>query len=213
MPALVVDDAAILRLGWTIGTEAAFNVLGVRCVGGIPLGDDEADAFANVVQLAFAAAAFRAVIDVQTRLDFVGIRDIREPNAAELVGTFTPTAGTASGNQLGHEVALCVTLRTAKAGRRFRGRVYLPVNGATSLTEEDARYTTASVDAGRHFVEDIQLGIENSPTLGGNFHLAVVSRPDATVSPAWPGEANDVTGIVVRSPVKTTQRRRLPRRG
>jgi hypothetical protein len=54
------------------------------------------------------------------------LRDLNAPDMPEVPSNTPGVAGTSSGVALPDEVAAVLTLRTAKVGRRFRGRMYLP---------------------------------------------------------------------------------------
>lgn len=212
MPSLVVPNGGQLRIGWTINNEPANNVLGLRIATGAVVDQAVANAMATNVTAAIATAALMTVVDSQTSIVQVGIRDLRTANQPEIIGVFASQAGLGAGEQVGHEVAFCVTLRTALAGGKFRGRSYLPLNAAAALDEETATFGAAAASAGVVFLREIRENIAADASLGGNFSLAVISRPDPTEDPPWLGAATPITTEVNRSSIKTTQRRRIPAR-
>jgi hypothetical protein len=55
----------------------------------------------------------------------------------------TPVPGTSTANPLPHEVAIVASLRTATAGKSYRGRIYLPPPAVT-MVGEDARFVATS---------------------------------------------------------------------
>lgn len=66
--------------------------------------------------------------------------------AAAWIGSFilTPArTGTSSGAVLSNQTSMCLSLRTGLAGRRNRGRMYLPVNGLA--LDLDGQWTVAQV--------------------------------------------------------------------
>lgn len=166
----VVQDAVQLRLLWSINGEAAINVLNFRAAPTVVV----TQAFANTVGLAVKSAfdaswAPRCATTVS--LQNVGTRDLRTAATTEYRDTGAAHAGTGTGEALPSANAVVVTLRTAKSGKSFRGRVYLP--GATE-TENDAtgRQSTTLQNSAAAFVNDIATRLQ-----ANNLTFAVMSRP------------------------------------
>lgn len=208
MASLVVPNGGQLRLHWVMGTELAFNVLGLRIGSGAVVDLAVANALGDAVSSAFNTATLSINLDSGTVLQGVGVRDLRQANLPEIMSsTFVEKVGTGGGSRSSYLNSLCVTLRTAKAGKSFRGRVYLPLDASGAVNEEIGEYLTGPVDNGRNFIQMLRQAIAASAPLAGNFSLAVVSRKEGVE------QATPVTSEVVRSPIITTQKRRMPRRG
>lgn len=205
MAALVIPNGGQLSLVWAVGSERSYNVLGLNVSPGGVFDQTTANAFGAVVSSAFTSSSIAASIDAGTALTAVAIRDLRVANMAEIGATFTPMFGTAVGDKLSNATAAVYTLRTAKAGKSYRGRVYLPIDGAGARTGDTQAYSTAAYNAGDAFLAAIKTGIDGNATLAGQFHLAVLSR-ELLLSTI-------VVDIVSRSPVFGSQRRRIPKRG
>ena len=89
----------------------------------------------------------------------------------EFLDTGAQASGVGVTEPLPAAVALCVTLRTAGAGKRFRGRIYVP---GWSEAQNDANGLTASTasTAAVAFINAINTGLTPS-----NLALGVLSRP------------------------------------
>lgn len=195
--ALVVPSGALLRIVWAqAGVPAAVNVYGARNRNGVAITQALTNTIGAAIRAAFVVAStgWNNSVGTTITLHQVGLRDINQPNLPEFIDTGTPAAGLATGDLLPLNVSLCVTLRTANAGRSFRGRSYLwgfteTANGATGTA--NAGLLTSAVT----WVTAIQSALNSS-----NFSLAVVSRSRSIVS--------DVTSVQVRDAVWDTQRKR-----
>lgn len=123
------------------------------------------------------------------------------PQDRETVGT----AGTATGGSLPLNCALVISLRTAKRGRSYRGRVYL--SGLTLTNTNNVN----QIDATK--ITDI-LGDFNSLQAdldAGGYDIVVASKQHNGVT-TNPAETNEVTSFVIDANIDS-QRRRLTGRG
>jgi len=77
----------------------------------------------------------------------------------------TTAAGTSVAASLPLQLALVVTLRTGQAGRRRRGRMYLPVN-SQALTAH--QLTQAQIDSVLAGLQTFLQAIDNSASISGN---------------------------------------------
>lgn len=209
MPQLVIPGAALLRLIWTRGGAAhAVNVIGVINDGPVAINQTLANTLGTAVKAGFTSSGMDDFISTTYALAQVGIRDINVANQAEFLDTGGAVAGSDAGQALPPQIALVITLRTALAGPRFRGRVYLPgwtetVNDAAGLC------TSAAAEGGRLFIASIYNAL-----VASGMELAVLSRPrDADLLHVPPitaraGVATPSNVFVVRDLVWDTQRRR-----
>lgn len=223
MPKLVVANAAQLRLIWGLNTNvfAAINVLGVSKPAGITITQTLANTIGAAVRAALSSSGLAAELHTATSLNKVGLRDISAPNLTEFFDTGAAVPGTATGDVLPRQTALVVTLRTAKAGASFRGRVY--IGGFSELANQTganaAPTTTAACGA---FVSAVKAAlVTNGMDLGivarpseARVETVTVTHPDGTTSsktkshPARPGGVTPVTTVEVRNAVWDSQRRR-----
>lgn len=200
MAQLVVPNAAQLRLIWSFGGQLfALNVLGV-VANAVPITQAMANTVGTAIKTAFASTAYNGAVHTTVALANVGLRDIRVPSAPEFLDSGAAVVGVGTGDAAPPQTALVVTLRTAGAGARYRGRVYLcgfteGVNTATG--------TFSGLASPVNFVTAIKSALTTS-----GMDLGVISRPNPDATPANPGFITTVTSIVLRDSVWDTQRRR-----
>lgn len=206
---LVITDAVLIRLIWQVaGVDFAVNTLHYRAPPLHVVNQLSTNAVGTAVDQAAIAAALPAQWPTNVTLSRVTQRDRRAQNQPEYVGN-VGRVGTAVGDLLPPQTALCITTRTALAGRSYRGRVYLP-GWAESTSDAVGQATAAAQTAAVAFVTDLM-----SMTISGNIlNLAVArqSKTNATPPPPTielePGELNDVTAVLSRDLRWETQRRR-----
>lgn len=201
MAQLVVPNAAQLRLIWSNGGSLyAINVLGVVNAGAIAITQTLANTIGTAVKAALSSTNQRNVLASAVSLATVGLRDIRSANNAEFLDVGAAVPGTGVTDLLPPQVALCITLRTAQAGQRFRGRVYLP---GYCEAASGAAGTCLNVSEAVAFVTAIK-----SALTANGLDLGVIHRPTAAPLPVSAGFITTVTSILARDTVWDTQRRR-----
>lgn len=202
---LEVPSGGFAVLHWDLRGQPAANVLGLHINPGGVVDQTTATEIATQIRAAFLAAGCASYQSAGTHLTDVGVRDLRVANMPEWRGVITPTVGTDNAEPLPISTALVVTLRTALAGKRYRGRVYLPLDGGGAWDGAAQAYVTPASQSGTSFIGNIRTNLANSAILSGNFQLAVISR--------WYKLSTLVTGQQVRSSINGTQRGRMPKRG
>lgn len=201
MAQLIVPNAAQMRLIWShSGALYALNVMGVVNAGSIAITQALANSIATAIKTALTSSGLGAALSSTVALANVGLRDIRSANTAEFVDTGGAVAGTGSADFLPPQTSFCITLRTAFAGRSFRGRVYLP-GFAEAANTASGTNTDPSVSVA--FVTSIK-----SALIANSLDLGVLSRPAPDALPPRAGAINVVTAMVARDAVWDTQRRR-----
>lgn len=195
MPPLVIPDTVRVNMVWSLsGAEYAVNVLHYIVPAGQVVNSAAAADLAADIGGAFTGGALDAWIADEIALTRVSVRDIRVANQPEYSAPIN-APGLSAQDPLPLQTSLVATLRTALAGRRYRGRYYQTgfseaANGATGRADNT-------------IVADLEAFLTNisNPTVTGNlWALGVMS----TVL----GETNAVTAIEVRDTVWDTQRRR-----
>lgn len=207
MPALVVPNTVQVRLIWRAGgVDYAVNVIHFRNSNSIAVDQALATGIASDVATAWGLAGGGSgggVINSSTAIDRVTVRNIAVANQPEFSATVTGAAGAGTTDILPRQVALVVTLRTALAGRSFRGRVYVP--GFHELANDSTgRATTAA----RTFAEGLILNIRQQLSVRGLLMGVVSTRANGAPRPT--NIITDVTtgGVVVRDGTWDNQRRR-----
>lgn len=119
---------------------------------------------------------------------------------AEVTPT-TPDQGVLTSQVLPDQCALVVSLLTARTGRSFRGRTYLPITSAGALTNGKMDPTGTSAQAA-NFMANLIKGLGNSTTtvptptstqLAGAPHIAIQSATSGQVgAPVIAVRAGDV---------------------
>ncbi len=205
MPALVVPEGARCRTIWTIsGTPWAVVTFGARAPAGTLINQSIANNIGAAVKSALTSSGLGALLHSTVSLATFGIRDLRNPNLPELVDGGAAAAGTGTGVSLPLQTAFCITLRTALAGRSYRGRMYLGGFAAAANAGSGAAVAGVST-SGVAFVTAIQSALASS-----GLTLAVISNPkfDDAGAVVKAGFVNNVTLIQARDSVWDTQRRR-----
>ena len=225
-PPLVVSNAAVVRVLWNIVAQIAINVYGARVGAGTTINQALADSLGAAIKAAFTGTV-GPLMSNNTQLVRVTVRDIRTAGQPEFRDSGALVLGTGLGDSLPPKEAACITLRTAGAGRSFRGRSYI---GGFSEAENDANglTVTAANTAAMNFVA----GIRDAMTANG-LTLVVLSRPSfrevrtvqtfdaagallethTATHAARPGMINNVTMLEARDARWQTQRRRDNGRG
>lgn len=210
MPALTVPNGAQMTLRWLTGTENMYNVIGLYVNPGFVIDQSTANSLSAVVLAAWASSNISTYVDAGTSIATVGVRDLRTANLPEYFQSPGPNSGGDVGEKCPNSMALCVTHRTAKAGKSFRGRSYMPMNGAAAIDFETHLYVPGAATNAVKFWTDIKAGLVSSSQISGALQLAVLSRlDDATHTP----HVTPIVSSMCRSQIATTQRRRLPKRG
>lgn len=195
MAQLVVPNGVLVRLVWALGGQPyAVNVLGARKAGATTIDQGFANTLGAAIKAAATSAALLPMMHTTVGLQKVGVRDISAPNLPEFLDAGASVLGTATDKLLPPQIALCATLRTARAGKSFRGRFYQPGFTALNLTAGGA--VTASVDVAIvNWLTAIKTAMSSS-----SLTMAIVSRKNASTE--------DVTLIQVRDLVFDTIRGR-----
>lgn len=201
MAQLIVPQAAQMRLIWSLsGQLYALNVMGVVNAGGIAITQALTNTVGSAIKASFTSSGHVAAISTIVSLANVGLRDIRSASQPEFIDTGAAVAGTLAGDFLPPQIALCITLRTALAGPRYRGRIYLCGYGEAGNTAVGVLNNTASSVA---FVTAIK-----SALIASSLDLGVIHRPTEAPLPVTAGFITVVNSIVARDAVWDTQRRR-----
>lgn len=205
MPALVLANAAILRLIWANGgAPYAVNVFGAINSGGTNVTQSAVNNIGAAIKGALTSSGVVGALGNTISLQTVTLRNINTPNQGELQDVTAPVTGTSAAGLLPPQTALCVTLRTALAGRSYRGRCYLP-GFAEDCNDVGGTASAAVGAAAATFVNAIATAMSAQ-----SLPMAVLSRTvyDEEGNVVRLGFATPVTLAVTRNLVWDTQRRR-----
>lgn len=203
MVAPVTTDGARATLVWALsGVEYAVNVLHYD-VGGLgTITQAHATDFADEAEAAFiAAGSWQDIAGTTISLARATLRDLRTANRPEFSETIG-VAGSASGDPLPLASSVVVTLRTALAGRSYRGRVYLP--GATEANNT----STGTISTAAQLAADDFITRLDAVTLQGTECVLAIRSAIADKEARDPAIVTPVTSHTVRDAVWDVQRRR-----
>ena len=195
MPPLVVPQGALLRLIWTQGgVPAAVNVYGVINTGNVAITQTLTNTVGAAIKAAFTSSGQANQISATVSLSQVGLRDVRTANMPEFLDAGAAVPGVNAGDLLPLNVSFCTTLRTARAGRSFRGRSFL-----WGYTETQSSATGTAV-AGVLTTAVAWVNAIGTALSSNGLGLAVLSRSTSQVTA--------VTSVQARDAVWDTMRKR-----
>lgn len=192
---LVVTNAVLVRLIWSRGgVNFAVNVYGATGLGPSSVNQALANTIGTNVKGLFTSSGLVNAIHTSVTLDKVGVRSVGAPSQPEYLDAGAPVAGLASADFLPPQIAQVVTMRTALAGKEYRGRSY--IGGYSEAANEVGGTASAtSITATVAFVDGLRTG-----QFGAALTLCIISRKLNVATP--------VTLVLSRSSVWETQRRR-----
>jgi hypothetical protein len=209
---VVIPNAVTMRLIWNLANgKQVFDVLHVIVPSTYSVTVANVNLVGGPILSAFTSSGYAAL--VPTTQSFVGIdmRDIRPPgNFALVAGTGTAVPGTSVSPAMPPGVCLVATVRTAQAGRAFRGRIYYPA----WATNADAGNGSAVNPTVNNAMNSFNTAILNALTGQGlQLGLAQPARANylgvtGTNHPSRAANIITVTAVVLRDNVWDSQRRR-----
>jgi hypothetical protein len=202
---LTLPNTVQVRLRWSLIGRLCSNILAGE-VGSFTSSQAVADALATAVLGHFTTSGLAALSATTTVMLGVGLRDIRSDGLVEYLSAPAGVAGTGAGDPLPNSLAAVVTLRTARAGKRYRGRVY--VGGAIVAENDAAGHIVAAYNTAlKAFLTDVQADM-----LAQGITLGVLSRPQydpiTGLVGTWAGAITPVTAVETRDVIWDSQRRR-----
>lgn len=209
-PVVVPNCVKVMPL-WQLGDgKVTRNVLG----GIITSFTTASQGVAEAIRAAIAAnSQFGPLLaQLAPTASFLGveIQDIRQAGNPVFRSTGAAVPGTGTGTELPDEVALVLTLRTAKTGQGNRGRLYQPGWSSASLGAGNVA-TAAAVTALTNYPNAINAGMSAGGLSWGLIQparAAYVSPKTGTSHPARSAACIPVTNFVVRDNHWDSQRRR-----
>lgn len=194
---VVIPNCAEIVIEWVANEVTFSNVLHSQLVPTGPIDPNVAESIFSGIKAAGSTTAWLAQVHPETRLTKVIVKDLRAANNPGYESTGISTPGTATGTPLSQGTAMCITLRTARSGRGFVGRVYL--GGLASGVEETSRnFLSTACNLGVQFVTGVQSVI--TPLLGSPVLAQRALDPDPdNPNPAMtqPRAANTVPIVLV----------------
>lgn len=204
MPQLVIRDTVEVKILWEyLPGFPGRNVLHGIVAGGFNNTQAITNSIGNAIASAYTSSGLAALCPATVRCFGASVRDIRSANLPELISATTAVPGTAATDLLPKQTAFVVTLRTANAGRSYRGRVYL---GGFAEGNNDASGNAAAAvsTAAVAFITAVQ-----SAMAAQGITLAVGSRANIPLNKT--DFSTPVTAIQARNSLWDTQRKRARR--
>lgn len=137
----------MVRLNWSLANgRIAHNILYATYTGTPALGVATAQAiYAGMINGALWSSMAAFMIPATT-FTGVTILDVRSTTGVEFNSTGAASPGTSAGTGLPDEVAIVITLKTAKRGPSGRGRIFLP-GWASTATAAGGVVNAATITA------------------------------------------------------------------
>jgi hypothetical protein len=193
MPPLIVPSGALVRLIWNAGSAPyAVNVIGCRKTGATVIDQALANAVGAMIKSGLNASGANGVMGTGISLANVGVRDISTANNVEFLDSGAAVPGGDVGKLLPPQVAQCITLRTARAGKSFRGRMYVPGYTITA-SDQNGAIVASTRDTTVAFVNAIRTGL---PAHG--LTMAIVSRANLTTELVTLVQGRDLVWDTIR---------------
>jgi len=209
MAKFVVPNSARMRINWSLNGIVAANVFGGKATGSGTVTQATADALRDIVLGAFNSSAINVQLAPSVSISSVAIRNVNAPDLPEFTSTVTGAVGTAPTEMLPRSVAAVVTFKTAKAGKRNRGRAFLP-GFAEGTNEANGIMVQATEDAAEAFWTAIMTNLG-----GTGYDFAVIgpalpARPNhaGETLPAEPANSEEIISVTVRNKMWGSQRGR-----
>lgn len=198
----------------TTNGKVVRNILHGSIAGGFANSTAIAQAVFAAVLASASWTAWRPYLYSANLLAGIDIRDMRIITNPFFVSTGGAVAGTGAAAEVPAGVALCVTLKTALAGRGYRGRVYLPGLDTSAVTAATGAIVPAANTAAVNFVTAIQTALAASGitlAIAEPPRLAYTSLITGVAIPARAAAVTPVASITTRSTTFRSQRRRALR--
>jgi hypothetical protein len=211
----VIPLCVAVSLRWTTTNgKVVRNILHGSISGGYANSTTIAQAVYAAIIASGAWTAWKPYVYSANALAGVDIRDMRVTTNPWMSSTGGSTAGTGAAAEVPAGVSLCVTLKTAKAGRGYRGRVYLPGLDTSAVTAATGAIVAAANTAAVNFIGAVQTAMAAS-----GITLAIAEPPrnaytsliTGVAVPQRAADVTPVTTIMTRSTTFRSQRRRALR--
>jgi hypothetical protein len=208
---IVIPTGIEVDLVWNLASgKQVKNVLHGIVAGGFTATAAIAQAVYASIIASGAWTAWAAFMHTTSSFAGVNLRDLRTQSMPVVLSTGAATAGTGALLALPPGASLVVSLKTASAGRAFRGRVYLGGLDSGVLVAATGALSGAANTAALNFLTQVQtsctasgiaLALANPARQAytGRKGRAILARPSTMIA---------VTSFATRLTALTSQRRR-----
>lgn len=208
---VIVPNAVQVVLRWTLDDgKIAHNVLYAGYSPPFALTSTDAQAIFSGLTTGALWTAFASHIFSTNALAAVDLRNVDVKDQPIISSTGLAVPGTNVSGPLPNEVALVVTLRTAKTGKANRGRMYVPGYGGNAVGANNvvAGPTVTDTQAWAQSITAVLSGRSLIWGLGQKERLQYTSPITGTTHPARPAHLEPITQAVVKDNHWDSQRRR-----
>lgn len=205
---LVIPETCQCQMVFAVAGRNTSVVFHYKIPAGTPVNVTLSDAVFTALKSRWNSN-LAALCSSSTTFTGVNLRDLRDQGFPLVPSTGASAAGTApTTDTLPRQIAACLTVRTGKAGRKFRGRMYMP--GFAEVANDVNNHMTA---AAKTALDSFAANFLSSANVSG-LAMGVAHRPtifdENTGLPIDPGRGfiEVATAVVCRNDVWDNQRRR-----
>jgi hypothetical protein len=208
----VIPNTVEVRLRWEVAGQSFSNIYHGQSPTGTAASDANAQALFASISNGFTSSGWSGFVHPTCSLFQVGLKSLHVANQVEHFSTGAAVPGAAAGAGAPLNAAIVVTLRTAQAGRAFRGRSYLG-GIADNALQNMFQSTGAANTAAAAFVTAIMNGLSAISAPMGIAQRALQAGTDHAGNPLPARAANiiPVTIAEVHNARIDSQRRRTGR--
>ena len=212
MPAFIVPGGAQVRLRWSYQGRSAMNVFGAVGATSANINQSLADTLGTTIKAAVASSGLQEILATSVQLNKVSAKFVGEAGWPDIEDAGAAVVGTGTGDPLGRGMAAVVTLRTARAGLSYRGRVFIG-GFVEAVNESDVSITTSAAAAIEGFVQDVIDAINSTVLDAAVLSPALPERTNASgeTLPAKAAFGTAITGVTLRNDLWGSQRGRNKR--
>jgi hypothetical protein len=213
MPGFVAKASVVTAiLHWTYHGIPALNVIDCRVSAGYAPNQSLVNTLNTAIIGAITSTTYGDTQASTSVYTGVGLRDMRTIGQAEILSTNGTHAGTGVLPALPTQVAMCITKRTALAGKFFRGRIYFG-GFIQSANNVDGTINDPTALVVVNFATAMAGALTTNSLIPAVHSAALPERPSHAPSggllPAHDETLTDITSWVLRDHRWDTQRRRL----
>jgi len=209
---IVAPNCMQIRWIWLqVNGKTGFNITHARYSGGFPGTTAMADALTVALQNLFNTHGIPTFMPAGTVLAGVDLRDINSANNPIIDRSTAATLpGTSVSLPMPNEMAIALTLRTARTGQAFRGRIFIPGWSANAAAAGGVVDPTlkADLDALATGLRGVYSGQGLTMCLALPARAGYTSPRTGRVHPPRDAQTADVTAVICRDNHFDSQRRR-----
>jgi hypothetical protein len=208
----VIPNCVEIRARWEVAGQSFSNIWHGTSPTGTAATDANAQALFSSISSAFTSSGWSGFVHPSCTFFQIGIKSLHVANQVEHFSTGAAVPGAATGAGAPLNAAIVVTLRTAQAGRAFRGRSYLGGLADTALANM-FQSSAAANTAAAAFITGVMAGLSaiSAPMCIAQRALQAGTDHQGNAVPARAANTVPVTLAEVHNARIDSQRRRTGR--